>query len=116
MADDAPKEKADSFDVVMIHGKTDDGAGAKVLRARPGRIDAGEVRPMQDGKPLGSGEIVRLERRADAPALFDVKVEHTLAEPSEPAVRSSDKPAQVATRAYRESWERTFGRGSSAPN
>jgi hypothetical protein len=123
MADGGPKQKPDSpesFDVVMIHGKTDDGGGAKVLRARPGRLDAGEVRPMQDGKPLGSGEIVRLERRAGdegAPALFDVHVEHELEAPV--AVRTTDKPAQVATREYRESWERTFGRrrgDADAPN
>jgi hypothetical protein len=126
MADGGPKQKpesAESFDVVMIHGKTDDGGGAKVLRARPGRLDAGEVRPMQDGKPLGSGEIVRLERRQrdqgsdDAPALFDVHVEHTLETPA--SVRTTDKPAQVATREYRESWERTFGRrrgDADAPN
>jgi hypothetical protein len=114
MAESAPKEKPESFDVVMIHGKTDDGAGAKVLRARPGRIDAGEMRPMQDGKPLlGGGDIVRLARREDAPALFDVHVDHTLEAPA----RGTDKPAQVATPAYRESWERTFGpRRSDAPN
>jgi hypothetical protein len=128
MAEGAPKDgkagsdgadgaaASESFDVVLIHGKTDDGAGAKVLRARPGRLDAGEMRPMQDGKPLGSGEIVRLERRPgseDAPPMFDVHVEHKL----EPQTRTSDKPAQVATPAYRESWERTFGRGrADAPN
>ncbi len=128
MADDAPKPKPDSpeshdssasFDVVMIHGKTDDGAGAKVLRARPGRLDAGEMRPMRDGKPLGSGEIVRLERRADAPALYDVHVEHKLETAAPAETKSTDKPAQVATREYRESWERTFGRrrgDADAPN
>jgi hypothetical protein len=115
MAEDAPKDE--SFDVVMIHGKTDDGAGAKVLRARPGRIEAGEIRAMQDGKPLGSGDVVRLERRADAPALYDVHVEHTIEPQVQAEARGTDKPAQVATRAYRESWERTFGPGrTDAPN
>lgn len=117
MADDGPKQKPESpdppasFDVVMIHGKTDDGAGAKVLRARPGRIDAGEVRPMQDGKPLGSGEIVRLERRqgSDQTPLYDVHVEHSLDAQAPAPARATDKPAQVATREYRDSWERTFG-------
>jgi hypothetical protein len=115
MAEDAPKKE--SFDVVMIHGKTDDGGGAKVLRARPGRVEAGEMRPMQEGKPLGSGDVVRLERRADAPALFDVHVEHTIEAHPETPARGTDKPAQVATRAYRDSWERTFGpRRTDAPN
>ncbi len=116
MADDAPKKSpepsGEAFDVVMLRGKTDDGGGTKVLRARPGRIETGEVRPMQEGKPLGSGEIVRLEPRPDAPALYDVHVEHKLESP-----RASEKPAQVATKQYRESWERTFGRrATEAPN
>lgn len=108
MATAPDKPADDAFDVVMMHGATADGQGARVLRARPGRVDAGEVRPLQDGRPLtASGEIVRLEPRADAPAVYDVKVEHAVGAPGRPA----SGPAQVATRAYRESWERTFGGG-----
>lgn len=111
MGEGSPKDTDTSFDVVMLHGATEDGAGAKVLRARPGRLDAGEVRPLREGKPLGAGEIVSLERRRDAPALFDVRVEHKVEAPHNPA-----GPAQVATPAYRDSWERTFGpRRSDAP-
>jgi hypothetical protein len=105
----SPEDKDAAFDVVMVHGATDDGAGAKVLRARPGRLDAGEVRPMREGKPLGTGEIVRLERREDAPALYDVHVEHEVQTSPHAA-----GPAQVATDAYRESWDRTFGAGRPA--
>ena len=113
MADDATKDGPESFDVALVHGKTDDGGGAKLLRFRPGRVDSGEMRPLQDGKPLGSGDIVRLERRAESPALFDVHVVHTIEAPT----RGTDKPAQVATRAYRDSWERTFGpKRTDAPN
>jgi hypothetical protein len=113
MADSAAEDGSESFDVALIQGKTGDGGGAKVLRIRPGRIDSGEMRPLQDGRPLGSGDIVRLERRADVPALFDVHVVHTIEEP----VHGSSKPAQVATSAYRESWDRTFGpRRTDAPN
>ena len=111
MGEGSPKEKDASFDVVMVHGATEDGAGARVLRARPGRLDAGEVRPLREGKPLGSGEVVRLERREGAPALYDVHVEHAIQ-----AARPTVGPAQVATDAYRQSWERTFGRGGNAPN
>jgi hypothetical protein len=116
MPDDAPQEKKDGgdFDVVMIHGKTPDGEGAQVLRARPGRVETGEVRPMREGKPLTAGEVVRLEPRKDAPALFDVKVEHVVGAPA--AKTSHAGPAQVATSEYRESWERTFGPGSRALN
>jgi len=93
------------FDVVLPHGATDDGEGARVLRARPGRIEAGEVRPAREGKPLLPGaELVRLERRADAPALYDVKVDHVVAPAPKPK-----GPAQVATSTYRANWERTFG-------
>jgi hypothetical protein len=110
LATEAPEKKSDAFDVVMMHGATDDGGGTKVLRARPGRIEAGEVRPVAEGRPLApGGEVVRLERRPDTPALFDVHVEYEVP-PSKPDGNPALKgPAQVATPAYRESWERTFG-------
>ncbi len=127
MSDDggeSPKGSPDPFDVVMIHGPTEDGQGARVLRARPGQLEAGEMRPLQSGKPLTAGEIVRLQRRADAPALFDVHVEHRVEPPKAPSGDAlparrhvGHGPAQVATEGYRESWERIFGsRGSDAPN
>jgi N-acyl-D-aspartate/D-glutamate deacylase len=107
---EAPEKKDDAFDVVMMHGATDDGAGTKVLRARPGRIEAGEVRPMAEGRPLAAGgEVVRLERRPDAPALFDVHVEYEVPQSKPDSTPALKGPAQVATHAYRESWDRTFG-------
>ncbi len=112
MSADAPQRKdGDTFDVVLLHGPTDDGEGARVLRARPGRLDAGEVRPMREGRPLAAGgEVVRLEPRADAPALYDVEVQCTVPGPTEPAEsRPQSGPAQVATAAYRNNWELTFG-------
>src|SRR5215472_3538324 len=92
-----------------MHGPTEDGEGARVLRARGGAVEAGEVRPLKEGRPLAAGgEVVRLERRADSPQLYDVKVEHVV--PAKAAtVGSRTGPAQVATHAYRESWDRTFG-------
>ncbi|HEY8089025.1 MAG TPA: hypothetical protein VIF09_14295 [Polyangiaceae bacterium] len=110
MPDDAPEKKdGDAFDVVLLRGATDDGEGARVLRARPGRVEAGEVRPMREGRPLGGGEIVRLEQRKGAPALFDVRVEHELPGTTPATTPVHGGPAQVATPAYRDSWERTFG-------
>lgn len=112
MSTEAPDKRPEDFDVVLMHGPTDDGAGSKVLRARPGRIEAGEVRPMADGRPIApGGEVVRLERRADAKGLFDVHVDFKLPGPAESDVQSNalNGPAQVATRAYRDSWDRTFG-------
>ncbi|HEY4013236.1 MAG TPA: hypothetical protein VGM06_07850 [Polyangiaceae bacterium] len=118
MSANEPESKGeDSFDVVWMHGPTADGEGTRVVRARPGRVDAGELRPMVDGRPLaGGGEVVRLERRPEGPALFDVKVECKVpgaeakakpADDREPSAASG--PPQVATRAYRENWELTFG-------
>lgn len=93
---------------MLVHGKTSDGEGACVLRARPGKLEAGEVRPLRHGRALGPGEIVSLSPRADSPDLYDVK---TLCElpVGAPERTASDGPAQVATDAYRDAWERTFG-------
>jgi hypothetical protein len=108
MPEDTPRKKeSGEFDVVMLAGKTDDGEGAQVVRARPGRVETGEVRPMKEGRPLGAGEVVRLEQRKDAPALYDVHVEHDLKPAA--AKTAHNGPAQVATDEYRESWDRTFG-------
>ena len=106
------KQSADAFDVVLMHGATSDGAGTRVLRARPGQIEAGEVRPLREGQPLApGGEVVRLVERPEAPCLYDVKVDYQVpaaaAAPS-PAERSAGGPPQVSTQAYRESWDRTF--------
>ena len=100
MADD-PHDRSD---VVLLTGPTDDGEGIKVVRARDARIEAGEVRPLKDGKPLGTGEIVKLAPRAASPRLCDVEVLTKLG----PDPRGAGPP-QVATTAYRESWERIFG-------
>jgi hypothetical protein len=112
----APEKKnSDNLDVVLMHSATDDGEGARVLRARKGRVEAGEVRPLKEGRPLAAGgEVVRLEPRKDAPALYDVHVEHAVPESAPPSSRSG--PAQVATLAYRESWDRTFGHGDKVLN
>src|SRR5260370_17160791 len=73
MASDTPDAKdGDGFDVVLMHGKTTDGEGACVLRARPGKLEAGEVRPLREGRPiLGGGEVVRLSARAGMPHPYD---------------------------------------------
>ena len=115
MPDDAAQKKdAGDFDVVMPRGKTADGQGTQVLRARPGRLETGEVRPMREGKPLPAGDVVSLQQRADAPALYDVKVEHVVEGPAGKGAHVG--PAQVATPEYRESWERVFGGGGKELN
>jgi|SRR5580658_6778506 hypothetical protein len=110
MSDDPPGHQgADDFDVVLIHGPTEDGEGARVLRSRGEGIEAGEVRPMREGRPLSPrSEVVKLTPRKESPRLYDVHVEHVVTAPAE-AAPARGGPAQVATHAYRESWERTFG-------
>jgi len=111
MPPDPEKKNGESFDVVLVHGKTADGEGACVLRARPGRIEAGEVRPLREGRPLAAGgDVVRLTAREGAPNVYDVDVHYTVPKDTA-AVDTAGGPAQVATPAYRDSWDRTFGAG-----
>ena len=110
-SDAGEKNDGDAFDVVLMHGATDDGEGARVLRARPGQLETGEVRPIREGQPLTpGGEIVRLVERPGTGLVYDVKVDYKAppAPASEPAPRAAGGPPQVATKAYRDSWERTF--------
>jgi hypothetical protein len=102
---------ADDFDVVLVHGTTSDGAGTRVLRARPGRIEAGEVRPVEHGRPMLPGaQVVELSPREASPNLYDVKVQYEVEGKTAPPASTPHGPAQVATPAYRESWDRTFGK------
>jgi hypothetical protein len=114
MASDAPDKTdgADPFDVVLVHGATVDGQGARVLRARPGQLEAGEVRPLREGQPLlPGGEVVRLVERSDHANVYDVKVDYKT--PALPAsTKASAGPPQVASPEYRASWERTFAKRS----
>jgi hypothetical protein len=107
-SDAGEKSDRDAFDVVLVHGATGDGEGARVLRARPGHIEAGEVRPVRDGQPLTpGGEVVRLVERSGAPCVYDVKVDYRVPTATA-ASRTGSGPPQVSTREYRESWDRTF--------
>jgi hypothetical protein len=111
------EKSGDDFDVVMVHGKTADGNGACVLRARPGRLEAGEVRALESGRPLlPGGQVVQLSPRSAAPNLYDVKVEYEVPGARQGNEAPTSGPAQVATRAYRDSWERTFGSRRSMAN
>jgi len=116
----AQEDKRGVRDVALLYAPTDDGKGARILRARDGNIEAGEVRPAKDGQPLQGAELVRLEPRSDAPSLCDVHVLHeakqrdTTAPSSAPAVEPTGRPAQVATEDYRVNWDRVFGASKRA--
>lgn len=125
-------------DVVLVHGRTEDQKGLRVLRARESGIEVGEVRPLEEGKPI-DGDVVKLVPRADAPYLCDVETQVSLDElrkksaalrggasggggPSRTDVATTRKksgPAQVATDAYRANWDAIWSRprgGSNQPN
>jgi hypothetical protein len=120
----AERSKAAGRDVALLYGPTEDGKGARVVRAREGSLETGEVRPARDGQPLNHGELVRLSPRADAPCICDVEVLHAQPSeqrPSEEATGSTSapqaaapvptrgRPPQVASDDYRMNWDRIFG-------
>jgi hypothetical protein len=110
MADDDDKSSPGERkpDVVLLGPPTSDGAGVHVLRARDERLEAGELRNLEDGRPI-SGEVVTLAPRKDNPRVCDVK--ESFASGMSTVTPAKPKgPAQVATEAYRENWEEVFAR------
>lgn len=95
------KTEAKQEDVVLVHGRTEDGEGHVVLRKRGDTLALGEVRPMREGRPI-TGELVKLKPRDDHPNLADVEVVHAVPE-------SRGGPARVSTPAYRAGWAQVFG-------
>ena len=99
-------------DFAILHGPTEDGEGARVLRFKQGAVYAGEVRPLREGQPLGQNEVVRL-RPLDAHAgVCEVEVLHAPAIPAEAAQEPPSRgqgPARVASGSYRRNWSAIFG-------
>ena len=109
--DDEPAATSEGSDVVLLHSPTEDGEGTRVLRAREGRLEVGEVRPLREGRPITGAEVVSLSPRPDAPRVCDVKVHMktpTLAETA-PKSLAHKGPARVTSGAYREGWDALFG-------
>lgn len=99
---DGEQKKSDEkkTDVVLLHSATEDGKGARVIRVRDETLEAGEVRPLEEGKPV-NGEVIRLKPREGEPRVCDVDVVVTRP--------TSKGPAQVASTSYRDNWGRIFG-------
>lgn len=115
MADDKdPNNKSEPKppDVVLMHGRTDDGEGIRVLRARNGEVHTGELRALKQGVPL-SGEVVALTRRPEHPLLWDVDVQCKVEPPR--ATKGHGGPARVASRAYRRNYDAIFKRSEDEP-
>ncbi len=105
---------APATDVVLLGPPTADGAGVHVLRARDERIEAGELRALQEGRPI-TGEIVTLKPRGSNPHICDVMDSYVPSGSASSAPQASlaqlghKGPAKVATDAYREGWDEIFG-------
>jgi len=101
-------EASPKRDVVLVGGPTADGGGVHVLRARDERIELGELRAVEEGRPI-HGELVTLAPRKDSPRLYDVKESVTIPSNSSSAIAPRKGPARVATDAYRKGWDDVFG-------
>ena len=126
--DEARAADASGEDLVLVHGRTEDGDGLRVIRRRPGAIELAEIRPMVEGQPL-VGDLVRLHPREESPLLFRVETQYRAPRQAlgsgEPAASASDAaadptaaadgavghsgPARVATDQYRDGWGRIWG-------
>jgi hypothetical protein len=105
-----PKE-----DVLFVHSPAEGGEGYRVIRKREDAVEIGEIRAVQEGKPL-QGDLVKLKPRKEHDRLFDVEVVLSREEIGGPARAPGGRaahghagPAQVATDAYRDNWEAIFG-------
>ncbi len=108
-------DEHDGSDVALIHGRTPDGAGLRIVRRREDRVEVGALHPLKHGTPI-VGEVVSLTPRPDFPLLCDVKVELPAPVPQKAApARVQKGPAQVATDRYRENWDRIFEPKKSPP-
>lgn len=113
----AAKTTAEERDVLMVLGKDERRDSYQVLRSRKSRIEAGELRAVQEGKPM-DGELVRLEPRSEAPGIYDVNVEYAPGASDAGGTRGdavSAGPAQVASKGYRKNWSRVFGSRRAPP-
>ncbi len=104
-------------DVVLVHGPTEDGAGVRALRSRPGKLELAELRPVKEGQPLAAREIVSLRRRKESPLLYDVKTLYAAEEETRGAAGSTghEGPARVSSSRYRDGWEAIFARKKTKP-
>ena len=129
-----PKPKAEARDIAVLHGPTEDGKGARLLRFRGDTVTAGEIRPAREGQPLGQAELVRLKPLHRELPVCEVEVLHapnaSEATPSEaatpptseaetdadsPSAPTRTGPARVSTQRYRRNWSAVFGEKPERP-
>ena len=94
-------------DIAILHGPTEDGEGARLLRLKDGEVFSGEIRPAREGQPVDQHELVRLRPLHPHLPVCEVEVLHA-PKPS-PDSRPSTGPARVSNRRYRQNWNTIFG-------
>lgn len=99
-------------DVVLLYNQTENGDGYRALRSRPGKVELAEIRPLVQGKPILSADVVRLHEREGSPLLWDVEVQYSPREDA-PSVRAG--PPRVSSALYRNNWDIIFGKNSTGP-
>jgi hypothetical protein len=105
MSEEKGEEK---HDVILVHGRTEDGEGIRALRSRPGRLESAEIRPAKEGVPIDNRELITLRERGESPLLWDVDVLYDGKEERGETTTTRAGPAQVATEKYRRNWELAF--------
>lgn len=112
----APAPAAPAQDVVLLGPPTADGGGVHVLRARDEKVEVGELRALEEGRPI-VGEVVTLAPRKDNPRVCDVKDSYRA--PSSGATTAlalaHKGPVKVSTEAYRDGWDEIFGKKPQGP-
>lgn len=103
-------------DIAILHGPTEDGEGARMLRFKEGNVYAGEVRPVREGQSVEHSELVRLRPLDPDLPVCEVEVLHTPQTPPQTQAqtqkaRPSNGPARFTTDGYRRNWGAVFGRG-----
>jgi hypothetical protein len=108
MAKPKPRKPKPPQDVAILHGPTEDGEGARVLRLKHGTLYAGEVRPVREGQSVEQHELVRLRPLQEDSPVCEVEVLH---DPNAAAnqKRRGQGPARVANDSYRKNWNAVFG-------
>jgi hypothetical protein len=102
-------------DIAILHGPTEDGEGARMLRFREGAVYAGEVRPVREGQSVEHHELVRLKPLEPESPICEIEVLHAPEAGRQPQ-RKGTGPARVATDGYRRNWGAIFGRGRTDPH
>jgi hypothetical protein len=98
-------------DVAAVCGKDEHGLHILRRREEDGPIEAGIVRPLEEGKPI-SGEVISMRQRDDVPFLFDVTTEVSTHSEDD---TSANGPAQVASDSYRRGWDAIWGQRTRSP-